>query len=130
MGRAVSTDGGGAGVQRSRLRLGAGVVALRPFWSTVDVAECLALSPRTVRRWRSQGAGPRWFRVGREVRYDPAEVHRWLDEECEWSEPVEPPAPDVVAAWQAATRMAQHRRRSQAACLGQLRLVASEGMED
>jgi predicted DNA-binding transcriptional regulator AlpA len=105
------------------------VVALRPLWSTVEVAECLALSPRTVRRWRSQGAGPGWFRVGREVRYDPAEVYRWLDEECEWSGPVEPPAPDVVAAWQAAARMVQRRRRSQAVGRGQLRLVASEGME-
>jgi predicted DNA-binding transcriptional regulator AlpA len=106
------------------------VVALRPLWSTVEVAECLALSPWTVRRWRSQGAGPGWFRVGREVRYDPAEVYRWLDEECEWSGPVEPPAPDVVAAWQAAARMAQRRRRSQAVSRGQLRLVVSEGMED
>jgi predicted DNA-binding transcriptional regulator AlpA len=106
------------------------VVALRPLWSTVEVAECLALSPRTVRRWRSKGTGPGWFRVGRVVRYDPAEVYRWLDEECEWSGPVEPPAPDVVAAWQAAARMAQRRRRSQAVSRGQLRLVVSEGMED
>lgn len=120
--RQVVTGGGGAGVQQSRPGRGARVVALRPSWSTVDVAWFLTLSPRTVRRWRAQGAGPGWFRVGRTVRYDPAEVHRWLHEECDWSEAVEPPAPDVLAAGRTAAR-------SQAVRRGQLRLVVPEEVE-
>lgn len=57
--------------------------------------------------------GPGWFRLGRAVRYDPAEVWRWLNEECEWSEPVEPPGPALVAEWRATERAAE-RRRAQA----------------
>jgi hypothetical protein len=104
--------------------MGAAVLALRPLWSTGEVAACLSFSPRTVRRWRAQGIGPAWFRVGRAVRYDPAEVYRWLDEDCEWSPAVEPPSPEDVAAWRAAARMTRRRRRSRGVCPGQLRLVA------
>jgi hypothetical protein len=103
--------------------MGAAVVALRPLWSTADLAACLSFSPRTVRRWRVQGIGPAWFRVGRAVRYDPAEVYRWLDEDCEWSPAVAGPSPEDVTAWRAAARMTRRRRRSRGACRGQLRLV-------
>jgi hypothetical protein len=106
-------------------RLVGNVVALRPLWSTEDVAECLALSARTVRRWRVEGKGPGWFRVGQAVRYDPAEVYRWLHEDCEWSPaPANEPTAETVAAWQAAATTMARRRRSQRVCRGQLHLSA------
>lgn len=108
---------------RSSRRLAGNVTALRPLWSTTDVAACLAFSARTVRRWRANGTGPGWFRVGRLVRYDPAEVYRWLHEECEWSPEVEPPDAELVAAWRAAAQVTEQRRRQQKGCRGQLRMV-------
>lgn len=113
--------------RRSR-RLGANVVALRPLWSTDDVAGCLALSARTVRRWRAEGKGPGWFRVGQAVRYDPAEVYRWLHEDCEWSPaPDNEPTPETVAAWQAAAATTRRRRRAQRVSRGQLHLSLHRG---
>jgi predicted DNA-binding transcriptional regulator AlpA len=31
-------------------------------------------------RWRREGTGPPWHRVGRAVRYRAAEVDRWVEE--------------------------------------------------
>ncbi len=112
-------------------RLGGNVVALRPLWSTEDVAESFALSARTVRRWRAQGKGPSWFRVGQAVRYDPAEVYRWLHEDCEWSPALaNEPTPETVAAWQAAATTTRRRRRTHRVCRGQLHLAAVRGEPD
>jgi hypothetical protein len=116
--------------RRRARHLGGNVVALRPLWSTDDVAECLALSARTVRRWRVDGRGPGWFRVGQMVRYDPAEVYRWLHEDCEWSGSTVPVSPESVAVWQAAARTTQRRRRSQRLCSGQLHLRPVRGEAD
>lgn len=68
---------------RAPVRRPANVVPLRELWSPRELGLVLSISPRTLRTWRSVGFGPAWFRVGRHVRYDPAEVRRWLAEECE-----------------------------------------------
>ena len=47
--------------------------------STTEVAEWLGVPMETVRRWRKHGDGPRGFKVGRHVRYDPTDVRAWLD---------------------------------------------------
>lgn len=47
-----------------------------------ELAEYLAVPPGTLRQWRYLGVGPRALKVGRHARYDPAEVRRWLTEEC------------------------------------------------
>lgn len=36
----------------------------------------------TLRQWRYLGTGPRPLRLGRQVRYEAAEVRRWIAEEC------------------------------------------------
>jgi excisionase family DNA binding protein len=48
--------------------------------SVQEVAELLAIPVPTVYRWRYEGTGPVGLKVGRHVRYDPAELRRWLAE--------------------------------------------------
>jgi predicted DNA-binding transcriptional regulator AlpA len=44
-----------------------------------DLATWLGVSVETVRTWRKTGTGPPGFKVGRHVRYEPADVRRWID---------------------------------------------------
>jgi excisionase family DNA binding protein len=54
-----------------------------------DVAETLTpeqasaylqIPTETLRRWRGLGTGPKFAKVGRHVRYRPAELDRWLQQ--------------------------------------------------
>lgn len=45
-----------------------------PMMTENDMAFYLGLSKRTLRQWRLEGRGPRFFKVGRHVRYDPADL--------------------------------------------------------
>ena len=50
-----------------------------PTMLSVDqVATCLGLSPWTLREWRQKEIGPPSHKVGRSVRYYPAEVDAWV----------------------------------------------------
>jgi transcriptional regulator with XRE-family HTH domain len=60
------------------------VVPRQALWTTAQLAGMLSIAPRRLRGWRSTGFGPAWVNLGRFVRYDPAEVRRWLAEECSW----------------------------------------------
>jgi predicted DNA-binding transcriptional regulator AlpA len=50
--------------------------------TAADLAEFLRVPVGTLRQWRYLGTGPRPLRLGRQVRYEAAEVRRWLSEEC------------------------------------------------
>jgi uncharacterized Zn finger protein len=50
-----------------------------PLWDTDDLAEFLKLPPKTLREWRYKGTGPDYVRVGKHVRYHPADVLEWLE---------------------------------------------------
>lgn len=56
----------------------------RRVWaSPEDVAEWLQLGkegPRKLRKMRAAGVGPRWIKVGRDVRYAWSDVHTWCRE--------------------------------------------------
>ncbi|MDX3226094.1 helix-turn-helix domain-containing protein [Streptomyces sp. ME19-01-6] len=45
-----------------------------------DVAEIFKVPLETVRQWRKKRVGPPGFRVGKYLRYDPADVHRYIGE--------------------------------------------------
>ena len=45
-----------------------------------EVADFLGVPVATLYQWRHKGTGPVAFRVGRFLRYDPAEVRLWLHE--------------------------------------------------
>jgi hypothetical protein len=44
-----------------------------------DAAEVLYVSPKTLERWRLEGFGPRWIRVGRKPLYRLSDLIDWLD---------------------------------------------------
>jgi excisionase family DNA binding protein len=46
---------------------------------TTEAAERLGIAARTLEKWRSVGFGPRYLKVGGAVRYDAAELQRWLE---------------------------------------------------
>ena len=49
------------------------------FLTSNEVAELLRVPPATVRQWRYKGVGPRGYRVGRYIRYSPADIRDWLE---------------------------------------------------
>lgn len=54
-------------------------VKLEPLLTAQEVADLLSVPIATLYQWRSRGCGPAGMRIGRHVRYDPADVHAWLD---------------------------------------------------
>ncbi|WP_436492173.1 helix-turn-helix domain-containing protein [Actinokineospora sp. HUAS TT18] len=50
-----------------------------PLWDTDDLAAFLKLPPKTLREWRHKGIGPAFKRMGKHVRYQPADVIDWID---------------------------------------------------
>ncbi|MGB7798278.1 MAG: helix-turn-helix domain-containing protein [Pseudonocardiaceae bacterium] len=53
---------------------------IRPrLWTVQDVADYLGVPVRTLYDWRCHDYGPRARKVGRYLRYEPAEVHSWFE---------------------------------------------------
>lgn len=50
------------------------------LWTVGQVSDYLGVPVATLYVWRHRGTGPKAYRVGRHLRYDPADVRRWLDE--------------------------------------------------
>ncbi|MET8350915.1 helix-turn-helix domain-containing protein [Micromonospora sp. NPDC005206] len=48
------------------------------LWSIEDVSAFLRVPVGTLYQWRYRRTGPRAFKVGRHLRYDPADVRSWL----------------------------------------------------
>jgi predicted DNA-binding transcriptional regulator AlpA len=48
------------------------------LWSIEDVSEFLRVPVGTLYQWRYRRTGPPAFKVGRHLRYDPANVRAWL----------------------------------------------------
>lgn len=48
--------------------------------STAQVADWTGVSQNTLRFWRWDGRGPRWFRLGpKTVKYKTGDVQQWVD---------------------------------------------------
>ena len=52
---------------------------IAPLWTVDDVSEYLRVPVNTLYSWRKRHIGPPAKRVGRGLRYDPAQVRAWLD---------------------------------------------------
>jgi excisionase family DNA binding protein len=48
------------------------------FWTVADVAALLRVPQETLYAWRKRRYGPPAARVGRHLRYDPADVRDWF----------------------------------------------------
>ncbi|MEH1124452.1 helix-turn-helix transcriptional regulator [Micromonospora sp. CPCC 206061] len=55
--------------------------AVEPLWDIHDVSRYLRISPDTLYKWSQRRVGPPARRVGRHLRYDPAEVRAWFSEQ-------------------------------------------------
>jgi hypothetical protein len=51
----------------------------RPLLREHDAAALLALKPTTLRRWRLEGKGPRFRKIGRAVRYHLDDLASFID---------------------------------------------------
>jgi predicted DNA-binding transcriptional regulator AlpA len=49
-----------------------------PLWSVEDVAVFLRVPVETLYQWRKRKYGPPAARIGRHLRYDPADVRAWF----------------------------------------------------
>ena len=48
------------------------------LWSVEDVSAFLRVPVETLYRWRKHKSGPPAARIGRHLRYDPADVREWF----------------------------------------------------
>lgn len=53
----------------------------RNILSTQQVADMTGLSPNTFRAWRSQGKGPRWFKLGQRCFYMREDIEAWIEQQ-------------------------------------------------
>ena len=53
-------------------------VLSQQLFTDVDVARYCGVAPVTLRRWRLEGRGPRFVRLGRSVKYRLEDVEAWL----------------------------------------------------
>ncbi len=53
---------------------------VEPLWTAEELATFLGVPVATLYQWRYRRIGPRACRVGRHLRYDPADVRAWLAE--------------------------------------------------
>jgi excisionase family DNA binding protein len=55
------------------------IAVLQELLTSEEVAEITGLSSETLAQWRSQRRGIPYLKIGRAVRYDPAEVRSYLE---------------------------------------------------
>ncbi|MGC4784107.1 helix-turn-helix transcriptional regulator [Micromonospora zamorensis] len=53
---------------------------IEPLWTVEEVSAYLGVPIATLYQWRHRRVGPRASRIGRHLRYDPADVRAWLVE--------------------------------------------------
>ncbi|GGO55489.1 hypothetical protein GCM10012287_46880 [Streptomyces daqingensis] len=53
------------------------------YLTPLDLADLLGVPVETVYQWRRKRTGPRGFRVGRHLRYDPEDVRAWVTSQIE-----------------------------------------------
>jgi DNA-binding transcriptional MerR regulator len=54
-------------------------MTVEPLWDVDDVSRYLRVPVETLYQWRKRNYGPAAARVGRYLRYDPADVRAWFD---------------------------------------------------
>ncbi|MBE7202345.1 MAG: helix-turn-helix domain-containing protein [Parafilimonas terrae] len=50
-----------------------------PLLTEAEAAELLSLSVRTLQAWRYDNSGPRYCRLGRQIRYRRADLLAWIE---------------------------------------------------
>lgn len=55
--------------------------------TTEEVAALIKVSPATLVDWRHEQKGPRYYKMGREVRYKLSDIIKWEEQALELVEP-------------------------------------------
>ena len=74
---------------QSKEQIIATVPAVGPLLGEDEVASTFRLSVAAIRRWRLQGKGPRYIKVGAAVRYRLDDIRAWLETRPSGGEPSE-----------------------------------------
>lgn len=53
---------------------------LTQLMTTAEAAICLSVKPQTLAKWRSQGTGPYFVRIGGKVFYRQSELNDYINE--------------------------------------------------
>lgn len=59
----------------------------KPWIEAADIAAEIGVPLATVYLWNHKGTGPRFYRLGRHVRYRRADVDAWLEEHAQTQGP-------------------------------------------
>ncbi len=54
-------------------------MALKTLLTTSEAAPLIGVNAKTLENWRCSGAGPKFIRAGRLIRYDPDDIKEWRD---------------------------------------------------
>ncbi|WP_067566364.1 helix-turn-helix transcriptional regulator [Nocardia acidivorans] len=52
---------------------------IRRLWTAREYAEFVGMTPAAAKQQRYMGGGPPYIRLDGRIRYDPADVHAWLN---------------------------------------------------
>jgi len=52
---------------------------LTKLLSTAEAARVLTVQPNTLEKWRHQGVGPAFCKIGGRIAYDPRDIATWLE---------------------------------------------------
>ena len=52
---------------------------LEPLLEPTKVARLLGVEVETLGAWRRRGYGPRWYRIGKKIRYAEADFRVWMN---------------------------------------------------
>ena len=52
---------------------------LEPLLEPTKVARLLGVEVETLGAWRRRGYGPRWFRIGKKIRYAEPDLRVWMN---------------------------------------------------
>lgn len=58
------------------------IISIHRLWTVQDLSEFLGIPVDTIRGWRTKKYGPPARKIGKHLRYEPAEVHRWLNDQA------------------------------------------------
>jgi hypothetical protein len=51
---------------------------LQPLLDPVRVARLLGVEAETLGAWRRRGYGPRWYRIGKKIKYAEPDLRTWM----------------------------------------------------
>jgi hypothetical protein len=55
------------------------MICLAPLLEPAKVARLLGVEVETLGAWRRKGYGPRWYRIGKKIRYAELDLRVWMN---------------------------------------------------